>query len=384
MDQIPKKLLEYCERSNFEGHDPYDGLNSRLFNALGFQQSAFLRLAWIQLFKQSPINFRPITGVAKSFNPKAGGLFLAGAVRLSKEDPAYKNICSGLWSRLKECAVKTQAGFAWGYNFDWQARAFFVPKGTPNIVTTVYVGNALIDYYKLSNDQSIEVYIKGARDFILDEMILWEKTDSLCFAYIPNKKTEVHNANLWAAAYLARVDALWPREGTSVKVKKAVAFSLSDIQEDGYWPYGTSSHHRWMDNFHTGFNLETLMTIQRIYPEDRNEAVIQKVFDYYYDHFFMADGTPKYYPNKLYPIDIHTIAESIIICSKIRDPRGLPLAEKILNVALSNFWDNGKQYFYYQKGRFIMNKIPYIRWAQAWMFYALSVYTECVEIAKKK
>jgi len=30
--------------------------------------------------------------------------------------------------------------------FDWQARAFFVPVGTPNMVTTVFVANAFLDY----------------------------------------------------------------------------------------------------------------------------------------------------------------------------------------------------------------------------------------------
>jgi len=31
-------------------------------------------------------------------------------------------------------------------------------------------------------------------------------------------------------------------------------------------------------------------------------------------------------------------------------------------------------YFYYQLKKGISSKIPYMRWAQAWMFYALSEY----------
>jgi hypothetical protein len=31
-----------------------------------------------------------------------------------------------------------------------------------------------------------------------------------------------------------------------------------------------------------------------------------------------------------------------------------------------------KGYFYYQKRKKISAKIPYMRWAQAWMFYALT------------
>jgi hypothetical protein len=49
------------------------------------------------------------------------------------------------------------------------------------------------------------------------------------------------------------------------------------------------------------------------------------------------------------------------------------MARKIAKWAIENIQDkNG--YFYYQKTRFYTNKISYIRWSQAWMFYALSLY----------
>ena len=35
---------------------------------------------------------------------------------------------------------------------------------------------------------------------------------------------------------------------------------------------------------------------------------------------------------------------------------------------------SGKGYFYYQVNRYFSSKIPYMRWAQAWMFYAFSMY----------
>ncbi len=50
-----------------------------------------------------------------------------------------------------------------------------------------------------------------------------------------------------------------------------------------------------------------------------------------------------------------------------------PLADKVLNWTIANMQDK-KGYFYYQKYRFYKIKIPYIRWSQAWMFYALTTY----------
>ena len=41
------------------------------------------------------------------------------------------------------------AARAWGYNFDWQSRNFFAPRGTPTIVPTAFAARALIEGKKL-------------------------------------------------------------------------------------------------------------------------------------------------------------------------------------------------------------------------------------------
>ena len=57
-------LKSYCESEQFKGWDPYDGLNSKVFQALPFlKNSALCRLVVIQGFKRSPINFRKIAMV---------------------------------------------------------------------------------------------------------------------------------------------------------------------------------------------------------------------------------------------------------------------------------------------------------------------------------
>jgi len=37
-------------------------------------------------------------------------------------------------------------------------------------------------------------------------------------------------------------------------------------------------------------------------------------------------------------------------------------------------WDERRGYFYFRKGRYLTNKIPYMRWGQAWAFHALTEY----------
>jgi hypothetical protein len=80
------KLKNYCTSESFKGYDPYDGLNSTLFQAIPFiSKNRIARLVWIQLFKRSPLNLRAITGIKKDYNPKALGLFLSGYCNLYKQ-----------------------------------------------------------------------------------------------------------------------------------------------------------------------------------------------------------------------------------------------------------------------------------------------------------
>lgn len=76
-------LKAYCEREDFKGWDPYDGLNSKVFQALPLlKKSAVCRLVVIQGFKRCPINLRKFALVPKEYNAKGIGLFLSGYCNL--------------------------------------------------------------------------------------------------------------------------------------------------------------------------------------------------------------------------------------------------------------------------------------------------------------
>ncbi len=75
-------LKEYIEAEDFRGWDPYDGLNSKLFQSLPVRNIRLARLAWIQLFKLNPINLRKFFLIDKDYNAKGLGLFLNGYCQL--------------------------------------------------------------------------------------------------------------------------------------------------------------------------------------------------------------------------------------------------------------------------------------------------------------
>jgi len=48
---------------------------------------------------------------------------------------------------------------------------------------------------------------------------------------------------------------------------------------------------------------------------------------------------------------------------------------------LDKMWDE-RGFFYFRKGRFMTNKIPYMRWSQAWGFHALTTYAANRQISR--
>ncbi|HVS20687.1 MAG TPA: hypothetical protein VHD88_02500, partial [Pyrinomonadaceae bacterium] len=75
-----KSLWQWCRAHDFAGYDPYDGLNSRLFQATPLKHSRFARLAWTQIFKKSPVNLRRLALVPPQRNPKGTALFALAAL----------------------------------------------------------------------------------------------------------------------------------------------------------------------------------------------------------------------------------------------------------------------------------------------------------------
>ena len=368
------RLLDYCRRNNWAGFDPFDGLNSRIFSAFPFLQNRICRLIFIQAMKRLPLNLRPLFLVPKEENPKGLAVFVSALLMLSgmgftkiDEDALH------LLRRLVDLRSKDRPHFCWGYNFDWQSRAFFLPKFVPNIICTTFAGNALLDACnKISNAGYLDMAV-SAGNFLLEGLNFTKPDDGICFSYTPLDNGRVHNANLLGAAYLSRLYSITKEEKFLEPAIQAVRFSIRRQNEDGSWPYGEDGTQRWVDNFHTGYNLVALKKFSE-YTGDRDVmGSVRKGLEYYRENFFTGDGVPKYYHNQLYPIDIHAIAYSIVTLVEFHeyDSGNLDLAKRIFAWSMKNMRSEDG-YFYYQQHRLYKNRIPYIRWSQAWMLYALA------------
>jgi hypothetical protein len=372
------KLKAYCESESFKGYDPFDGLNSSVFQKIPFlAKNRIVRLLWIQAFKRSPINIRSLTGVKKEFNPKALGLFLSGYCNLYKKRPEKEYLDKILFfsSEILALANKEWSGACWGYNFDWQARAFFQPKHTPTVVATTFISSSLLDAYEITGDEALLLKARSACDFVLKDLNRsYDSNGNFAFSYSPLDKSIVFNASLLGSRLLARVYSFTKEQELLEASKKTVAYCCDYQRNDGSWSYGTHSFHQWIDNFHTGYNLECIADYSKFSGDTQYDENVKTGFIYYINTFFTSEGISKYYNNSVYPIDIHAPAQLIITMARLdKFKEQSALIEKVLSWTIKNMQAE-QGYFYYQINKYFSSKIPYMRWAQAWMFYAMSEY----------
>src|SRR5207244_2730484 len=101
--------------------------------------------------------------------------------------------------------------------------------------------------------------------------------------------------------------------------------------------YGESPTARWIDNFHTGYNLCALRSIDQSTETTEFEPCLRRGFKFYHTRFFREDGAVRYFHNRTYPVDIHSVAQSIITLLTLRDldPENVQLAHSVFRWAMS-------------------------------------------------
>lgn len=374
-----KQLESYCSNENFMGYDPYDGLNSAVFSAVPFlPNNRLTRLVWIQFIKKMPLNMRRILKIKKESNAKGLALFISGYCKLSQIEEHNNYSINKIKELVEKVLLLRSPGYSgncWGYNFDWESRAFFQRKFTPTIVATTFVANSLLDAYEATKDKSYLDAAISSQSFILTDLNrTYESDGNFAFSYSPHDHTSVFNASLLGARLLSRIYYYTHETRLIEEAKKAVAYCCNYQNTDGSWFYSTLPFHQWIDNFHTGFNLECIYEYGIYSGDESFKDNFKNGLDYYLTTFFDEEGKSKYYNNKLYPIDIHAPSQLIITLAKSNlITTNKVLVDKVLKWTIDNM-QSSEGYFFFQKKKYFVNKISYMRWSQAWMFYALACY----------
>lgn len=371
-------LKDYCESEKYKGWDPFDGLNSKLFQTLPFfKKSAFWRLCVIQGFKRCPINLRGVALVPKEHNAKGIGLFLQGycnLVRVVRLNPCLEKEFGTeqeLLTKVNEVAellisLQSQGnyhGACWGYNFDWQARRVFLfPKYTPTVVATSFCATALMEAYEVTgNNKYLNIALSSA-EFVIHDLHRYTCDGGFLFSYSPLSGNDtVFNASLLGSRLLAFCYYYTGNKEYLDAAKSSVAACCKGQAENGSWIYGLGKKQGWIDSYHTGYNLDGLIGYEEKTGDTSFHANIERGYDYYINHFFDKDGEPWHFIGHKYPIDIHCPGQLLVTMARLHHfNTNQDLADLVLSWAIKNM-QSKDGYFYYQLKRPLSTKISYMR-----------------------
>jgi polysaccharide biosynthesis protein VpsJ len=358
--RIGDALERRLQAGGFAGWDPYDALNSKLFNALPLSRLPLVRLVWTQALKRSPFELRRLALIPKTAN--AVTLALAGeANRRNGDAGAARKLIHRL------LAMEVEHG-GWGYPFAWQAKAFFVPNGAPNIIATAYAVRELRHWVDRDIPGAREAIIRAA-ELIARSFIRQAANNGRFIAYVAGSAAMVHNASLWGAFVLATACRITGDPKWMELAADAVAYSVAAQRQDGSWPYGEAAHHQFVDGFHTGYVLEALRLISDAIPAIDARNAVRAGRDFYLANLFEADGTAKYYAHKRDPVDANAAAQAVITLDALGEPP--EFGRRVLKRAIEWLWLEERGHFAYQASARGINRMDFPRWTQIWMLLAL-------------
>ena len=369
----------WIESRQFKGFEPFDLLNSPYLSGSFFGSWARKPLPGILLIQAGKrfagLRVRRLLKVPPSRNPKALGLCLSAYCDLARSGCDVSAEAIWLKNELIRLRSPHETDYCWGYDWDYLSlRGSRLPAFSPNCIASYFCATAMLEMSEVFGDAEARQIGESVAHFMAKRLgRSFESADEVCFSYTPNDKTLIYNSSALTGVFLARIGRLCGNDTYLSLARKAMAFLERGQLESGGWYYGQLRRQRWIDNFHTSYNVCALLDYQRITGDPVFEQAMLLGHRYYQSTFFTDDGAPKYFHNRLFPIDIHACSQAILhfVAFSSIDPTALPSAWKTFHWTMRNLAaPNGS--FYYQRHRLWTNRTPYMRWGQAWMLRALA------------
>lgn len=372
LEKSINQVLSWVEAHEYRAYDPGDG-------RLSFLDPLTLKIPFLQrvltaVVLRTPIHIRPWIGVRPHTSTKGMGYFAWGYTKMFAltGDASYRRRAEMCLDWLIVNRSPHYKDYCWGNHFAFSTRAGTIEEHTPTIVWSSLIGLAFVEAYETLGDSKYLEVATSTGDWI--KALPQEKTSrGLCLSYVPAIQSSIHNSNMLGASLLSRVSA-YTKDRTATEIaREAMTYSCTRQLEDGAWFYGEAPKYHWIDNFHSGYNLDCLKRYVDSTGDRSFDDNLRRGFQYFVDNFFEDDGRPKYYHNRTHPTDIQCAAQAIDTLSFFSDiaPSSLELAGKVALWTIQNM-QHADGHFYYRDLGWKMVKTPMFHWGQGTMFKALS------------
>lgn len=374
IENAVERLEEWIRARDYAGYEPFDLMNSPYAGAWArrFPFSLLIRQYGRRF---AGLNVRQTLRVPASKNCKALGLILAGYCDRARSGRDSHREAGYIKSELRRLRSPGEQEYCWGY--DWDAISLragnVMPAFSPNAVATVFCASALLDMAEVFGDKEAFAMAASAGQFFVSRLNRPVDTgDKLCFSYTPGDRSRIYNSSALVSAFLARLAFTSGDKEHVDLARRGMRYIIGEQLANGAWYYGATRWQKWIDSFHTGYNLDSLLDYRTFTGETFVDDSIRAGYDYYKKTFFSRRAVT-YYNNRRYPIDVHSCSQAILTFCRFasEDDTAMSRALDAADWTLENMRDRDGS-FYYQVHRLWTNKMPYMRWSQAWMFKSLA------------
>jgi hypothetical protein len=380
-------LHRWVKDQAYYGWDPYDALNSKFIPKLCVG-SPYLEILATQLNKYSIVNFRPLLRVEKGIDVKGMALFAQAYAKMYTLTAGenYKNDLLNCMLFLKEKSLVSVYGHdCWAghyYNFRNSDKSILSPN-IPDVITTSNVIKAAVESYKVLKRDDLIQMARSGYEFLINSL-LHESKDGYFYLNYDSLSDDkiVINASAEGLSAICKLMNLCNDKNLKETSYNLAEFLIKTQNMDGSWIYSkyNSGKVRTQLDFHQGFIIDSLLEYLPFATSNQRDRVISSIQNgskFYKEKQFFQDGRCHFRYPREYPIDIHNQAQGIITFSKLA-PFNNEFSDFSTQIVLWTIlhMQDSAGYFYYQKYRFFQNKIPHMRWGQAWIMLALATYLE--------
>lgn len=364
------QLIENVCRAEFKGYDPYDFANT----TIKYHKSLGPKISFIN--KISPINFRKLLGIKPTYNSKANALILHSLI--NSDFNKYQQEIDFLISWFKKNRSTDFEEFAVGFSFNINLTIYSSAPGKTSLIISLFVMNAFVAYYNKTKNDEILTYILSFSRLLEQKWLSFEDETYLWYSYLPDQKEEIYNATAEVGKFYSNLFHITGDPKYTDKIKKIIAYLFSKQRVDGSWPHAETI--QYSDCFHTLFVLDSILEMLETCPSLNYKLYFDKGVESFTSGFFDSKNKmlrhyhvnyrPKDIRSKLFDTEIRDYANAISFFKKLGNTKDV---EEILQWLNIHLYSSSKQYYYFFKNKYFVNRINFIRW-QAWMMYSLSVY----------
>jgi rhamnogalacturonyl hydrolase YesR len=373
IEQSLRDAISWVQRNEYRGYEPADGNLSWMFSLTGGR--VFPMRVLQQVVLRAPFNIRPLLGISPHESAIGRGYMAWGYLLMNRlhgnDNMHHEAIACFKWLMVNRSSRSTE--FCWGDPYEYASRGGRRPYGEPLLIWSALIGLAFLDAYELYRDEQYLRIAESTGNWMLT--LPREHTGAgSCLSYVVYRQSSIHNSNAMGAAFLARLGSITKNPEALSAARSAMAYTCARQRSDGSWYYGEEFKYHWVDNFHTGYNLSALKSYRDATKDDSFDKSIERGLLFYKAHFFEANGRPKYFHDKRYPIDIQCAAQAIETLATVADDNSecLALAMKVAEWTIDNMQAKDGHFFYRDLG-WKKVRTPMLHWGQGTMVKALAV-----------